>query len=77
MPIKVPSAVVDTPQEISRTPLNWLKFKFTDLVKADNFEVGGHFAAFEQPKALGRHFVDFVAQVEERKNAPKKPKNEL
>ena len=54
--IHVPAGCSIFPREIFPASRRWLEHRFTDLRHYHELERGGHFAAFEQPKA----FVDEV-----------------
>jgi pimeloyl-ACP methyl ester carboxylesterase len=52
--VPVPTGVSLFPHEIMRLPRSWIERRFTDLRYWNEPEVGGHFAAMEQPEI----FVD-------------------
>ena len=52
--VPVPTGVTLFPHEIMRLPRSWVERRFTDLRYWNEPEVGGHFAAMEQPEI----FVD-------------------
>ena len=55
-PVTVPVGVSMFPKELSRPSRRWAEPRFTDLRQWNELDKGGHFAAFEQPRA----FVDEV-----------------
>ena len=55
-PIDVPSGMSIFPGEIFRPSRRWAERRFTDIRHWNELDVGGHFAAFEQPAV----FVDEV-----------------
>jgi pimeloyl-ACP methyl ester carboxylesterase len=52
--VAIPAAVSVFPDEIVYTPRSWAEQAYSNLVHYNKVEVGGHFAAWEQPKL----FVD-------------------
>jgi pimeloyl-ACP methyl ester carboxylesterase len=50
--VPVPTAVTLFPQELVRLPRHWIERRYTDLRHWNEPEVGGHFAALEQPDVL-------------------------
>jgi len=64
VPVTIPSACFNTPNELAFTPEFALKDKFRDLVRYTNSEKGGHFTAFEVPELLAKDIIAFVKQVE-------------
>ena len=48
--IEIPSGVAIYPKEIFKASERWVKRRFKDLRHYEIHEVGGHFAAFEQPE---------------------------
>jgi pimeloyl-ACP methyl ester carboxylesterase len=54
--VPVPTGVTLFPQEIMRLPRHWIERRYTDLRYWSEPDVGGHFAAMEQPDI----FVDEV-----------------
>ena len=46
---------------------NFVTGKYRNLVSYTDMPVGGHFAAYEQPKLLFSDIVQFVALVEKNK----------
>lgn len=52
IPIEVPSACAKFKHELFYFPDSLLKDKFKQLVQSNDFPVGGHFAAFEEPALL-------------------------
>ncbi len=55
-PIEVPSGMSIFPKEILRPSRRWAERRYTDIRHWNELDVGGHFAAFEQPAS----FVDEV-----------------
>ena len=56
--VKVPSACVHFPEEISQLPLSWLHEAY-NMIRYNRFDVGGHFAAFETPEILANDIKEF------------------
>lgn len=52
--VDIPTAVSAFPKEIIRTSQRWAANRYTNIVSWNELDVGGHFAAFEQPEV----FVD-------------------
>lgn len=50
--IKIPVAVSVFPDEIYAAPESWTKKAYANLIHFNKLDKGGHFAAWEQPKAL-------------------------
>lgn len=50
--IKIPVAVSIFPDEIYAAPESWTKKAYANLIHFNKLDKGGHFAAWEQPKAL-------------------------
>jgi pimeloyl-ACP methyl ester carboxylesterase len=48
--IKIPVAVSAFPNEIYQVPRSWAEKAFPNLIHYNKLDVGGHFAAWEQPK---------------------------
>jgi pimeloyl-ACP methyl ester carboxylesterase len=48
-PVPVPAGCSIFPREIMRPPRRWVEARYTDLRYWNELDVGGHFAAFEQP----------------------------
>ena len=66
---KVPVALAAFPEELFVQPKNFITGKYNNIVSYTDMPVGGHFAAYEQPKLLFDDIVQFVAKVEnETKN---------
>ena len=66
---KVPVALAAFPEEIFNQPKDFIGGKYRNIYSYTDMPVGGHFAAYEQPKLLFDDIVQFVAQVEnETKN---------
>ncbi len=59
--IEVPVAVADFPAELVRPPRSWTERICADLRSWNEFERGGHFAAWEEPETLAADLLDFVA----------------
>jgi len=55
-PVTAPTGVSVFPKEIFRVSRRWARRRFSDLRYWNELNVGGHFAAFEQPEL----FVDEV-----------------
>jgi epoxide hydrolase len=49
-PVTIPSAISIFPKEIFKSSERWARKRFSDLVYFNVLEVGGHFAALEQPE---------------------------
>jgi epoxide hydrolase len=54
--VPVPTGITQFPHELVRLPRHWLERRYTDLRYWNEPEVGGHFAALEQPDV----FVDEI-----------------
>jgi hypothetical protein len=50
--VKVPTAVSAFPDELYQAPRSWVEKAYPNLVYYNQPDVGGHFAAWEQPKLL-------------------------
>lgn len=50
--VKIPTGVSVFPDEIYAAPRSWTEKAYTNLIHFNNLPKGGHFAAWEQPKAL-------------------------
>jgi pimeloyl-ACP methyl ester carboxylesterase len=48
-PIQMPVGCSIFPKEIFSTSRRWAEKRFTNLIHWNELEIGGHFAAFEQP----------------------------
>ena len=48
--INIPAGISIFPKEIFRASERWAKKRFTNLKYFNELEIGGHFAAFEQPE---------------------------
>ena len=53
-PVAVPVGCSIFPKEIIRMTRGWAEGRFTDLRYWNELDKGGHFAAFEQPRAVRR-----------------------
>ncbi len=49
-PVAIPSAISIFPKEIFKSSERWARKRFSDLLYFNVLEVGGHFAALEQPE---------------------------
>ena len=49
-PVTIPSAISIFPKEIFKSSERWARKRFSDLLYFNVLEVGGHFAALEQPE---------------------------
>ena len=63
----VPVGLAAFPGELFVQPKNFVTGKYRNLVSYTDMPVGGHFAAYEQPKLLFNDIVQLVALVEENK----------
>jgi len=63
----VPVGLAAFPEELFVQPKNFVTGKYRNLVSYTDMPVGGHFAAYEQPKLLFSDIVQFVALVEKNK----------
>jgi hypothetical protein len=52
MGVEIPVAVSVFPDEIYELPQSWAERAYPGLVHYNQLERGGHFAAWEQPRAL-------------------------
>jgi hypothetical protein len=50
--VKVPTAVSAFPDELYQAPRSWVEQAYPNLVFYNQHDVGGHFAAWEQPNRL-------------------------
>jgi pimeloyl-ACP methyl ester carboxylesterase len=50
--VKVPTAVSVFPDELYQAPRSWVEQAYPNLIFYNKHDKGGHFAAWEQPKAL-------------------------
>lgn len=62
--VHVPTGVAAFPHEILHTPRVWVEEVFSNLVTFSYMPRGGHFAAFEEPRLLAEHIIQFVRKVE-------------
>ncbi|CAG2108619.1 unnamed protein product [Medioppia subpectinata] len=63
MPVTVPAAVADFPNELGRAPKALIQSLFDNLVQITDQPRGGHFAAFEEPKLVAEDIKKFVKTV--------------
>ncbi|XP_043286276.1 juvenile hormone epoxide hydrolase 2-like [Venturia canescens] len=69
VPINVPSACAQFPNEIIHQPMEFLKDRFKNLLRATRMPRGGHFAAMEEPELLANDIFESVDEMEKfRKN---------
>jgi pimeloyl-ACP methyl ester carboxylesterase len=52
--VSIPVAVSAFPDELYQTPLSWAKQAYPNLIYYKKHDVGGHFAAWEQPELLSQ-----------------------
>lgn len=64
IPSKVPTGCALFKNELTVQPKSLLKTKFLNLVQANYYPDGGHFAAFELPDVLAEDVYNFVEKVE-------------
>lgn len=64
MPIKVPSACMRTINEIVYQPDWILKEIFVNMVQSNDYDDGGHFAAFEIPRILAEDLYSAVSKMQ-------------
>lgn len=57
--VDVPTGYAEFPKEILRPPRSLASRTYTDIRRWSVMEKGGHFAALEQPQALGREIREF------------------
>lgn len=63
VPTIVPTACARFKHDLAHS-MDWqLKDKFTNLIQSTYYDVGGHFAALEQPDLLFQDFAKFVKKV--------------
>ncbi|XP_064014857.1 epoxide hydrolase 1-like [Pogoniulus pusillus] len=62
--VHVPTGIAAFPHEILHTPRVWVKEVFSNIVTFSYMPRGGHFAAFEEPRLLAEHIIQFVRKVE-------------
>ena len=58
-PVEVPVGYIQFPNEIIRPPVSVAETMYKNIVRWDKAEVGGHFAALEQPKLLAESILNF------------------
>ncbi|CAG2170108.1 unnamed protein product [Oppiella nova] len=63
IPVLVPSAVADFPNELGHAPKALLRTTLPNLVQYTDMPRGGHFAAFEEPQLVCDDIKTFVATV--------------
>jgi hypothetical protein len=51
------------PKEIYRAPRSWALLAYSNLIHWNELDRGGHFAAFEQPKALRKRTEDLLPET--------------
>lgn len=61
--IAVPTGCSIFPRESPRASCRWAERRFTDIRYWNELEWGGHFAAFEQPKAFTEEVRSFFRLV--------------
>lgn len=70
VPITVPSACAQFPNEIIHQPKEFLNDRFKNLLRATKMPRGGHFAAMEEPELLANDIFESVKEMEEfRRNS--------
>jgi len=76
IPVTVPTAVCDFPQELMRTSQTLIKGLYKNLVQFSDMPRGGHFAAFEEPKLVVDDIRSFVQKVlKQEQSEANKPKS--
>ena len=50
--VKIPVAASAFPDELFQAPKSWVEQAYPNLIHFNKLDKGGHFAAWEQPKAL-------------------------
>lgn len=66
VPTETPFACARFKHELAQT-IDWvLQDKYKNMVQANYFQDGGHFAAMQLPKVLYKDFVEFVKKVEKK-----------
>jgi hypothetical protein len=48
--VSLPAAFTVFPDEIFRAPRSWVERTFTNLIYFNEVDIGGHFAAWEEPE---------------------------
>ncbi|EFN83233.1 juvenile hormone epoxide hydrolase 2 [Harpegnathos saltator] len=76
LPIKVPSACAQFPNEIKVHATNILKDRYLNLVRVTPMPRGGHFAALEEPKLFADDVWASIEEMEVLKKKTKEEKNE-
>ena len=54
---------IQFPNEIIRPPVSVAETMYKNIVRWDKAEVGGHFAALEQPKLLSESILNFFDEI--------------
>ena len=62
-PVEVPVGYIQFPNEIIRPPVSVAETMYKNIVRWDKAEVGGHFAALEQPKLLSESILNFFDEI--------------
>lgn len=73
--VTIPVGFAQFPKEIFWPPRSWLDFAYGDIRRLERLPVGGHFAAWEQPRLLGDEIIKFyTSDVDARQlcNLPSK-----
>ena len=66
VPISIPVGVSWFPRDQTFAPKEWCERYYKDLVHWNEVELGGHFAAWEQPRIFVRELRDCFRKVQER-----------
>ena len=78
VPTPVPAGIIDPGHEIDHQPRSNLLSKYPNLISFNAVPFGGHFFAYEEPKYLADHFLNFVTEAEKlKKGRDQQKKSEL
>jgi len=69
--VKIPTAVSVFPDEIYAAPRSWTEKAYVNLVHFNKLPKGGHFAAWEQPKALSEELRESFRSLRSSSNQSK------
>jgi len=65
--ISQPVAFIAFPSEIIITPKSWMQYKL-NVVRYSYSTTGGHFAALEEPEELTSDLIDFISELDPKRN---------
>lgn len=61
--VSLPTGLADFKKDLMRTPAPWVGYKYLNVVSLSEFDVGGHFAALEEPLLLSKDIRQFATKV--------------